>query len=491
MINLHRNFYVENILKQINYIDSTDIKNLPYNENFTTSKNNNCNLYFLDIDRYKVLKNLEKNIINTKSNSNLNLFILSSKKNKVLNKIEKKINSLNYQNILILNIYSIGINKPIDLSREKLLQTYLTIETQIEIAKIINKILFIKNRADIRLVAIDLDNTIWTGVVGEDGIRNIKLDLYQKKSLLLIDKLISRGTLFSIHSKNNEKIGLKGINKKLSLYKNVRNNTFKYINWDSKFKSIKNVSKLVNFSKKNIFFLDDDMSNINQVEAYLGSHNCLWIKNSFILHLYVKTIFLVNIDKKKNKKRYLDIKSNINRELKKNSTGLLNYIKSSNINVTLSIKKIDYDRSVELSNKVNQFNASYKRYKSADIIKIKKNNSIKILTFSVKDKYSDSGIISLLIIQALNKENYTIKEFVISCRALGRGLEDYFLYLTLKKFHVKNLSIEYTKTERNQPFIKFAESIMKKKANKKFIVDIYKVRNKIKTYEKWIKTKSN
>ena len=56
---------------------------------------------------------------------------------------------------------------------------------------------------------------------------------------------------------------------------------------------------------------------------------------------------------------------------------------------------------------------------------------------------------------------------------------------------MKNLSIEYTKTERNQPFIKFAESIMKKKANKKFIVDIYKVRNKIKTYEKWIKTKSN
>ena len=80
MINLHRNFYVENILKQINYIDSNDIKNLPYNENFTTSKNNNCNLYFLDIDRYKVLKNLEKNIINTKSNSKLNLFILSSKK---------------------------------------------------------------------------------------------------------------------------------------------------------------------------------------------------------------------------------------------------------------------------------------------------------------------------------------------------------------------------------------------------------------------------
>ena len=78
------------------------------------------------------MKNLEKNIINTKSNSNLNLFILSSKKNKVLNKIEKKINSLNYQNILILNIYSIGINKPIDLSREKLLQTFQQLKLKLK-----------------------------------------------------------------------------------------------------------------------------------------------------------------------------------------------------------------------------------------------------------------------------------------------------------------------------------------------------------------------
>ena len=86
MINLHRNFYVENILKQINYIESEDIKNLPYKENFNFSKNNNFNLYFIDIDNYKVLRNLEENIIKTKSSNALNLFILSSKKNIVLNK---------------------------------------------------------------------------------------------------------------------------------------------------------------------------------------------------------------------------------------------------------------------------------------------------------------------------------------------------------------------------------------------------------------------
>ena len=491
MINLHRNFYVENILKQINYIESEDIKNLPYKENFNFSKNNNFNLYFIDIDNYKILRDLKASIIKTKFVNGLNLFILSSRKKKVLNQFEKKLNSLNLDNILVLNIYTIGINKPIDLSREKILKTYLTIETQIEIAKIINTILFLKKNADIRLVAIDLDNTIWNGVVGEDGIRNIKLDFYQKKSLLMMDDLIKKGTLFSIHSKNNEKIALKCLKKKLQAYKNIRKNTFKYINWDSKLKSIRSVSKLVNFSRKNILFLDDDMSNIKQVENFLGSNNSLWVKNSFYLYLYVKIIYLINRGKKKNKKRYLDIKSNIKRESEKNLTGLLNYIKSSNLRVTVNIKKIDYSRIVELSNKVNQFNSSYKRYKLTDIKKIKKQNSIKILTFAVKDKYSDSGTISLLIIENDNKNNYKIKEFVISCRALGRGLENYFLYLVLKKYNIKKLSIEYIKTERNQPFIKFAESIMIKKGDKKFIVDILKVNKKIKKYEKWIKNKIN
>ncbi len=491
MINLHRNFYVENILKQIKYLKSDDIKDLPYKENFSHYKNNNFNLYFIDIDNYKILKNLKVNIIKTKFSNALNLFILSSRNEKVLNQFEKKINSLNLDNILILNIYSIGIKKPIDFSREKILKTYLTIETQIEIAKIINKILFLTNNADIRLVAIDLDNTIWNGVVGEDSIRNIKLDFYQKKSLLLMDNLINKGTLFSIHSKNNEKIALKTIKTKLQAYKQIYKKTFKYINWDSKLKSIKSVSKLVNFSKKNILFFDDDMSNIKQVENFLGPNNCLWVKNSFLLYIYIKIIYLINKDKKKNKKRYLDIKSNIKRESKKNLSGLLNYIKSSNLKVTVNIKKIDYNRIVELSNKVNQFNSSYKRYKLTEIKKIKKQNSIKILTFAVKDKYSDSGTISLLIIENYNKNNYKIKEFVISCRALGRGLENYFIYFVLRKFNIKKLSIEYIKTERNQPFIKFAESIMIKKGDKKFIVDILKVNKKIKKYEKWIKNKIN
>jgi len=491
MINLHRNFYVENILKQIKQVNSEDIKNLPYKENFSFPENNGNSLYFIDIDRYRVLKNLETNIINSKFRSSLNLFVLSSKKKDSLDKFEKKINSLNLSNVLILNIYSLGVKKPVELSREKFLHTYLTIETQVEIAKIVNEILFLKNHGDIRLVAFDLDNTTWNGVVGEDGIKKIKLDFYQKKSLLLIDNLIGKGTLFSIHSKNNEKIALQAIKKKLSFYKNVKTKTFKYINWESKLKSIKTVTKLVNFSRKNIIFLDDDMSNIKQVENFLGEKNCFWVKNSYLFYIYVKIIYFINRNKKDNKKRYLDIKSNIKRESEKSSVGLLNYIKSSKLKITFSIKKINYERSIELSNKVNQFNASYKRYKFPEIKKIKKQNIVKVVTFSVRDKYSDSGIIALLVLEKKKNTYYLIKEFVISCRALGRGLENYFLYLILKKFNIKNLSVEYIKTERNLPFIKFAESIMNKKESKKYIVDIVKVNKKAKKYEKWIKTKIN
>ena len=125
MINLHRNFYVENILSELNYINSKDYKNLPYSENLNFLNKDKPALLFIDIDRYKNPNNFIKDLNNIKYYQSLNVLILSSKNKLFLDKIEKKINQLNINNLILINIYKIGIINPIDITREKILKTYL------------------------------------------------------------------------------------------------------------------------------------------------------------------------------------------------------------------------------------------------------------------------------------------------------------------------------------------------------------------------------
>ena len=85
-----------------------------------------------------------------------------------LNRFEKILDKLNLNKIVIVNIFKIGILEPIDIKREKIFYSYLTIETQTIIAKIIKNILSLIYNQDVRLLLLDLDDTCWNGVIGEE-----------------------------------------------------------------------------------------------------------------------------------------------------------------------------------------------------------------------------------------------------------------------------------------------------------------------------------
>ena len=115
--------------------------------------------------------------------------------------------------------------------------------------------------------------------------------------------------------------------------------------------------------------------------------------------LYSKSLFVSNINKEKNLKRFKDIKSNIQRSEIADTSGILNYIKTSNVKVICSIKKLDLQRFIEMSNKTNQFNANYLRLNSANLKKYQKDKNLNLITFSVSDKYSNSGIIAAIMLE--------------------------------------------------------------------------------------------
>ena len=491
MINIQRNYFVETILLEANIIAPKHIFDLPYRDYIETSIDDELILIFFDLDRLNNFDEIKKDLEAFKKKENKIIFIPSSRNKKKLETFIQQVEKKKIFNLTIINLYKLNIEKIVDVKREKIYKSYLSFEIQIKLSNIIKNMINLLLNKDIRLITLDLDNTCWSGVIGEDGINKIFLDDYQKKSLNYINKLISKtGLIISFHSKNESKLANKGIIRKLSRYSLLVKKSFKYINWDPKLKSIKYITKLVNFSKKNIIYFDDNISEIKQLDNFLIKENCFWVQNSYIFYLYSKSIFISNIKKEKNLKRFKDIKSNIQRNEIAETKGILNYIKSSNVKINFTLKNVDLKRFVEMSNKTNQFNSNYQRLNIHKIKSYNRDKTSKIITFSVSDKYSDSGIIASIVINKI-KETYLIIEFLISCRALGRGLEHVFINQIIKKFSIKNLKIAYIKTDRNEPFIKFAEQIKLKKNKANYFINLNKVYKIASKYEKFIKIKTN
>ena len=138
MINIQRNFYVDNIIKQIPKINLPQIKKLPYLENIAYFENDNkINIYFLDVDKYKSLKAFKSSIKKIYEDKKITFLIPISKNKNKIDNIESFLHSL--KNMIIINIFKIGVKKCIDIKRERIFSTYLTLDLQLELSNLLKK----------------------------------------------------------------------------------------------------------------------------------------------------------------------------------------------------------------------------------------------------------------------------------------------------------------------------------------------------------------
>ena len=188
---------------------------------------------------------------------------------------------------------------------------------------------------------------------------------------------------------------------------------------------------MVNFSKKNIFYIDDNISEIKQLNKFLVKENCLWVKNSYIFFLYSKSIFISNVNKEKNTKRFADIKGNIQRSEVADTSGILNYIKTSNVKVGCSIKKIDFKRFVEMSNKTNPYEG----------VENTKDMSKKSFAIYCKSKLNSVNKHIKFLKKHINKKNYQGKIFEI-----GSGNGKLLFRLEKEKLLSEGIGCEISKS---------------------------------------------
>ena len=385
-----------------------------------------------------------------------------------------KIENNNIVNYDISKIKEILGEKYLDLRLEKFSGTKLSPKALIEISKdlglnYIPSVLL----PNIKALVFDLDNTLYKGVLGEDGFEGIKLTPEHKKLQEHIVELSKQGFFICLASKNEEQDVIEMFKNRADFPLQLEHITKHYVSWEEKSTAVSEIAKFLNIGIDSVLFIDDNMGEIismlnvhPQIKYILAKDNA----NITLEALKNYPTMLKLSIKDEDKIRAKDAQANEQRQLLQKTLSKEDYIKSLEIKLTYAIdKKEQISRISELANKTNQFICSYKRYSEAEIKKLMNDKDSIVISTKLEDKLSDSGIIGVCVLR--NKENYLeMEECFISCRALGRGIDDnvvfYPIKLALDKFNQKDLKINFTIGERNKPAQKFLEENLADFTNK-------------------------
>jgi FkbH-like protein len=323
-----------------------------------------------------------------------------------------------------------------------------------------------------KCIVLDLDNTLWGGILGEDGITGIKLggsypgNAFADFQAGLLE-LSKKGVLLAICSKNNEK-DVSSVWKNLpSMILKREDFTASRINWYDKAKNIEELSKELNIGLESFVFIDDSPT---ERELIKGMYPMVEVpdfpKHPYELQKFLKllvekyfTVYkLTNEDILRNQQ----YKENAQRaELQKTYSTFDEYIKNLDIEISV-IQANDFNttRIAQMSQKTNQFNLTTKRY-SDDDIRGFINQGSWVYCISVKDRFGDNGITGLMIIHFnWTSKTAIIDTFLLSCRILGKKIEDQFLSFMLNKIFELSLDdviSSFIPTQKNEQVCNFYE----------------------------------
>lgn len=312
-----------------------------------------------------------------------------------------------------------------------------------------------------KCLVLDLDNTLWGGIIGEDGIEHINLSNdgigkafydFQKK----IEKLHNTGTVLAICSKNDREIALEAINN--HPYMVLREDKFAAmrINWEDKASNISAIAEELNIGLDSFVYLDDSPHEREVVRKLLPEVTVPDLPEDFSEYPkflsglpYFETFSFTAEDTRRGQ---MYAQERQRKDLQKGAGSFDEFLKSLDIKV--SVKEADnftIPRIAQLTQKTNQFNLTTRRYAESDIRGFAENPSWRVFSASTSDKLGDSGIVGVAISE-INGDTARLDTFLMSCRVLGRGIERTFLMAVLetsRKAGMKTCIAEYIQTKKN------------------------------------------
>jgi len=323
-----------------------------------------------------------------------------------------------------------------------------------------------------KCLVLDLDNTLWGGVVGEDGVAGLKIGKGYPEGEVFYDlqsfyqTLKQRGIILAIASKNNSEDAEEVFREKTDMPLSLDDFAVQKISWDTKNKSIEAIASILNIGKDSIVFVDDNPVERNLVLNALPDVAVPDLPTDPTGYLptllkkdYFEKLFLTEEDAGKLEQ----YQQNALRDASKNDIADIDDF-LGNLGTTLTVLTADkknLPRAHQLFTKTNQFNATTQRYSTGQVEQFIEEQQWDLTLFAVADNYGDMGIVGLVLLE-VRKTEVRIDSFILSCRAMGRGIETAIMNVMKKRYLLEGgknkMSARYIKTKKNIPVATFFES---------------------------------
>ncbi len=314
-----------------------------------------------------------------------------------------------------------------------------------------------------KCLILDLDNTLWGGVIGDDGIENIQLgDLGVGKCFTefqhWVKKLKNRGIVLAICSKNNESIAKEPFEKHPDMVLRLDDISLFVANWENKADNIRYIQETLNIGFESMVFLDD-----NPVERQIVRENLQEVTvpdlptdpADYLEFLYKLNLFdtISHSEEDGFRTKFYRVEARRKEENKK-FTNVNEFLESLEMKSSVeTFNTFNIPRVAQLSQRSNQFNLRTVRYDQHKIQEISENQDYLTLAFTLEDKFGDNGLISFVILNPLDKSSLFIDSWIMSCRVLKRSMEAFVLNNMIENSEAmgyERLVGEYLPTAKNE-----------------------------------------
>lgn len=312
-----------------------------------------------------------------------------------------------------------------------------------------------------KCLVLDLDNTLWGGIVGDDGINGVHLgDSAPGKIFVDFQKAIrqlkNQGVLLAVSSKNEESVVREMFEEHPHMQLGLQDIVIIRANWDPKHENMKTIASALNIGLDSLVFIDDNPFERNLVRESLADvtvpelpQDPSYYAESLLSAGWFNLNKLTSTDLDRTNQYKLEVERE---QLKQSSGSVEDYLHSLDIQVNLlPASAFNLPRLAQLTVRTNQFNMTSRRYQESEIEQLDNSDDYWVFGFQTKDRFGDYGLIGCVLVEK-SETAWRIDNFMMSCRVFSRKIETAIMRHVLWKAKEKGAQEvygEYIPTAKN------------------------------------------
>jgi FkbH-like protein len=316
-----------------------------------------------------------------------------------------------------------------------------------------------------KCLVLDLDNTLWGGVLGDDGLAGIALgegSAVGEAHLSLqryAKQLRDRGIILAVCSKNDCTVAAEAFRTHPEMALRESDIAAFCVNWDDKATNLRRIADQVNIGLESMVFVDDnpvERARVRQSLPMVAVPELPDNASQYVRCLSDAGYFEATAFTPEDQQRSDQYAANIQRDaLSRSSDSIEDFLRGLDMSVVAGpVSPVDVERVTQLVNKTNQFNPTTKRYSSSDIAAIIGDGACLSLRFRLIDRFGDNGLVSVMVLRQTGDETdvFDIDTWVMSCRVFGRQLEHEAMNIAVasaRERGARHLRAAYLPTARN------------------------------------------